>query len=370
MNEQLARAQADLRRPECEVRRRAVRHLAALGAAAGEALAQALADDSADVRRDAAEALASLALPQSVPALSRAAADRSPGVRAAVAEALGSIGGAAVVEPLMALAADGDGHVVRCAEIALASLDCGLDLFTHRLLHQPDPRALAAAIGGLAHIDRAETCAALARFVADPDEGIRLAVARALASISHRDAAPLLLRLLEDPLQVVRSAAGVAMAGVYSGVRVAALARALRSANADARREASHALSWLDGVDALVRVSLADPAVPVAHRAEAVLALREWVPDRSVAHTYVYGRMVERAVAHLVSLDTLLRGLSQDSDEEVARGAAETLQYLECLRPAGQPAATDPDQLLRPASAPAAIDPDRLLRPGEKQDAP
>lgn len=366
MNDQLARAQADLQHPEWEVRRRAVRHLAALGSAAGPLLAGAMSDASADVRRDAADALAQLADPGTVEALVAGAADRSPGVRAAVAAALGRIGGPPSVAPLMDLAADPDGHVARCAEIALASLDCGLDLLAHRLLERHDGPGIAEAIRGLAHIDRAETCAALARFVTDPDDGIRLTVAQSLSSLEHPHAAPLLLQLMEDGSAEVRSAAAGAMASVYSGVRIVALTRALKSARAETRREASQALSWMDGVDTLVRATLADPVVPLVAKAEAVHALRNWIPDRSAANTYVCGRMVERAVAHLVSLDALLRGLSRDADPEVAEGAAAVLQYLECLRPAGEPNLPDPGLLLRPASAPADIAPDKLLRPGEK----
>ena len=298
--DQRARAAREMRRlddPLVEERRAASAALAqgpVLDASVAP-LSAALRDTDADVRREAARALARLgarasaAGPELQGLLSR---ESEPAVRAEVARALVALGGAAGA-PVEAL-------VVGLLDAARGSGERDMpDVTLVDALAEEGHAAVPGILAGLR----------------DADAGVRWHAAAALMHLGRQAAghAAALRQAMDDPVWIVRNAAGRALEEVCGPDDVPALVQAVGDASVETRYHAARALAR-QGLDAAPAV----PALVVALRDEDWEVRTEAV--RALAKT---GNAAAAALPDLVSV------LGGDADPQVREAAAWALGAID-----------------------------------------
>jgi CubicO group peptidase (beta-lactamase class C family) len=216
--------------------------LAQVGPAEIESRISALRNPDADVRRNAAEALAGLGprAVEAVPALVAALNDPDIGVRWHSAVALGTMGPGAV-EPLVRALRGADPMTRQGAALALGRMGPGAGGALHPLvdaLRDPDAsvRERAAEALGMLGPGAAAAAPALVRVFSDTDPYVQGKAAEALGRIG-REAVPALTLALQDRERTVRWCAAIALGRIGAAAReaVPALTKALQDGDENVR---------------------------------------------------------------------------------------------------------------------------------------
>jgi HEAT repeat protein len=332
-----------------EVRRAAVKTLAAYGADAKSGLIVALGDQEADIRALAAETLGKLGVEaaKTIPNLAERLGDPDFKVAAAARRALVQIGDEA--RPALArIVVSGnddarDNALRGLVEIGEASIP---DLVEAAKAHEAGVRRAVLESLIVMKPPPIVVLETYRRALADKDTSVRDVAARAIQNLgeSAADAAPDLIPLLAD-----KDNAGPAEWALrdIGAAAVPSLSKALTHRKADVRARAAHCLSTmedhakaavpdliaaLDDADASVRREVIATLSTLGPPEEAVAALAAHLGDEDE-------RCVHRITVALERVPELARGALSEivtAGKEPAAGRAKTL--LEKLPAAGEPA--------------------------------
>ncbi|MBI4501915.1 MAG: HEAT repeat domain-containing protein [Gemmatimonadetes bacterium] len=207
------------------------------------ALASLMSDVSAEVRKEAIQALREVKGARLTDPLITALKDADADVRQSAAEALGAAEARGAVQPLIAALSDPAADVRHAAAHALGHLrDPQATEPLTRLLKDPNAEVRQAAAESLGELELPQAPAALLEAMHDQSAEVRHQAVQAVGNIRDPRAVPALAGLLNDPDPDVREMAIEALSNIRDAAAIDALVSALQSKDPNVRKRAAEAL--------------------------------------------------------------------------------------------------------------------------------
>ena len=279
----LAHLKYELARGQVAERREAVRRLGAYPTeSVREPLLTALEDDDAQVRKEAAGAVARAQVKEAAPLLAAWLADRDPEVRAAAVTALGELAEPSSREALTRALTDALPAVREAAAGALAKVaDEEALLALQTATADADPSVREAALTALRGRADGRALPALTGRIHDDSPAVRAALMETLGALHDARALPLLVRAAETERDEVELAAVMALGelGEHADVAAASLVPSLRKKLDSEPRVAKAAVAAVGRTPgaaalALLLDSLDDPELALAAKSALVERVR------------------------------------------------------------------------------------------------